>query len=179
VLYSKSHAYLISQNYGSSCSSFNGSSVATRSLASRFFSRATRARARSVIASRRSGGKIHKSPDERASLASFAKIKKRGRREKREREREEKRVEREAARKKEETARIAADDSDPGAESAPLQSSVPFQGEIPPAFLRTTYRRGFPVHSTEKTELSPRSFIGRLGEAAVRQIELRGSARAM
>lgn len=37
VLYSKSHAYLISQNYGSSCSSFNGSSVATWSSVSRFF----------------------------------------------------------------------------------------------------------------------------------------------
>ena len=32
VVYSKCHACLISQNYGSSCSSFNGSSVATRSL---------------------------------------------------------------------------------------------------------------------------------------------------
>ena len=34
VVYSKCHACLISQNYGSSCSSFNGSSVATRSLRS-------------------------------------------------------------------------------------------------------------------------------------------------
>lgn len=37
VLYSKSHACLISQNYGSSCSSFNGSSVATWSSVFRFF----------------------------------------------------------------------------------------------------------------------------------------------
>jgi hypothetical protein len=29
----------------------------------------------------------------------------------------------------------------------------PFKPEIPPAFLRTTYRRGFPVH-LEKTELA-------------------------
>lgn len=37
MLCNKSHAYLISQNYGSSCSSFNGSSVATRSPVFRFF----------------------------------------------------------------------------------------------------------------------------------------------
>lgn len=32
VVYSKCHACLISQNYGSSCTNFNGSSVAMRSL---------------------------------------------------------------------------------------------------------------------------------------------------
>lgn len=76
VLYSKSHAYLISQNYGSSCSSFNGSSVATRSLASRFFRCAIRTfRVRCVCSSacvarnplfalRESARKIYKSSGE-------------------------------------------------------------------------------------------------------------------
>lgn len=42
VLYSKSYACLISQNYGLSCSSFNGSSVATWSSVFRFFRYASR-----------------------------------------------------------------------------------------------------------------------------------------